>query len=296
MGMSVTLSGLASRATRAAIAGHSGIRKFQSSANADIDRTDGSFWDSALRFGKFLVSGLITQISNFLSFSASAIWSYIWNTTTFLLNFNINATDAELDAQIKQGEIAIASATGSLKGTAVGWAVCGIVPTATLAVFNEALAVHTLARVGEEAAEELVASIGNLISLQFQQMQRNFITQTFKNHRALFRSAATGFAQLMANAGLIDQASVDKANKERNKPWSIAGTIESTAENIKDPVFKAEYEEFWDEFSDACMEAGYVVAGGIDSYFAQQGLTRITEQGDETIIELFPARRDGDED
>lgn len=295
MATTITLRGLASRVTREAIAGYSGIKKFQASANADISRTDGSFWDSALRFGKFLIAGILNQVMYFFQFSASAIWSYIWNTSTFLLNFNINATDEELDSQVKQGEIAIASATGSLKGAAVGWAVCGVVPTATIAVFNEALAVHTLARVGEEAAEELAASVGNLISLQFQQMQRNFITQTFKNHRAFFRGAAIGFAQLMVKAGMIDQESVDKANKERNKPWSIAGTIESTADNIKDPVFKAEYEEFWDEFKDSCMEAGYVVAGGIDSYFAQRELTRFTEEGDETIVEILPSRRSGEE-
>lgn len=293
MAISVTLKGLASRAARAAIAGHTGVRSFQTSANADIERTDGNWWDGIVRFGKFLCSGLITRIGYFFQISASAIWSWIWNTTVFLLNFNINATDKELDDQIKQGEIAIASARGSLKGAAVGWLVCGILPTATIAVFNEALAVHTLARVGEEAAEELAGLTANLISLQFQQTQRKFITETFKNHRALFRKGAIGFANLMVKAGMIDQESVDKANKERNKPWSIAGTISDTADRIKDPVIKAEYEEFWDEFSDACMEAGYVVAGAVDSYFAQQKVIDYTLNGDETIVEILPARRTG---
>lgn len=46
-------------------------------------------------------------------------------------------------------------------------------------------------------------------------------------------------------------------------------------------------EEFWDEFQEACIEAGFIVAGAADSFFAQQKLAgEALLGGRETTVEI----------
>lgn len=293
MSLTLVLRGLKSRAVREAIAGVAGIRTFQSNAQTDIERTDGGFWNSLVRFGKFLVSQVITKLSFNINIDLKKIWGMIWSVRTFLWNFNWNADNKELDAQVKRAEIALGAARGRLKGVTLGYAVCGIAPAAGIAVFNEALGVQVMRDVGEEAAEEIGSALANLIQLQMTQWVRIAFMNTFKNQRGFLRGAAIGFAQLAVKAGFIDQESVDKANKERNKPWSLAGAFEDSIERIPDPVKRAEVEEFWEELGDACMEAGYIVAGGLDRALAERRLVEVSMLGSETIVEILPRRASG---
>lgn len=218
------------------------------------------------------------------------MWAQVTSAVRYALNFNINISDAEIDQQIKQAEIALAAARGSLAGQSLGYAICGILPTATIAVFNEPLALYMIKEVGEEAIEDISASLANLVSLQLQQYVRKGFFQLFKNYKSLFRGAAIGFANILVRAGILTQESVDKANKERSKPWSIASALEESIESIEDPIAQAYAEEFWDEFGESCIEAGYIVANSADSYFAMQKMLNASMLGEEKLIEIQPIR------
>jgi len=296
MSLSIQLGQLASRVTRKAIAGNSGIRRIAVSGFAS--RSEGSLlgtvYNAIEKFGQSLMRLTIGFLGNVFQISFTNLWNLTVAGSFFISNFNWNATDAQLDELIRQAEIALAGARGALKGGTLGWLICGVAPTAAIAVFNEPLALYVLKNVGEEAAEEIAGYAANFIRLTLQKTVKSAFIEIFKNYRNILRPAALGIAQLLVNAGVLSQEVVDKANKNRNEPWTFAGALEETIDEIKDPIAQAEAEEFWEELGEACIEAGYVVAGSLDSYFAQQKLANENILGNEKTIEILLNRETDD--
>lgn len=292
MPLTIALSSLASRTARTAATGGVGIRRIAVNATKTFDDDDGlsSVWDGLARFGGSLLRGVANVFSGIASFSWTKVWSLIVSGGLFIINFNWNITDQQLSDQIKQAETALAGARGALAGATLGYAICGIIPTATLAVFNEAMALYALKELGEEAAEEIAGLAANLIRLQLQQMLKQGFAALYKNLRHILRPAALGVAQLLVNAGILTQDSVNKANKNRKEPWSFASALEDSIESIKDPAQQAYAEEFWEELGEACIEAGYIVAGSIDAYLAQQKISNESILGTERTVEIQTSR------
>jgi len=291
MGLEIAIEALKSRKVRQAIVGEKGLRQLALNASSDKKDGEGNFlesvYNSVERFGQSLMEGTIKLLGNALSFSWTKFWSYCVSNFNFVWNFNWNATDKELDEQIKQGEIALAAARGGLRGKALGYLVCGLVPTATIAVFNEPMALYVLKELGEEAAEEIAQSLANLLTLQVRQWTRQTFISLFKNHRQFLRGWFLGYAGILANLNIgFSKEAVEKANKNRNEPWSFASAHEDTLDEIKDPIAKADAEEFYEEFGEACIEAGYIVAGGVDAYLAQQKIANDNLLGEEKIVEI----------
>lgn len=298
MPLAINLSNLSSRAIRAASTS-GGVRRIAVNATASQDREEGglgAIYNAIEKFGRSLMSFAFNSLKGLFTFSWAKLWQAVVGGVRYLLNFNINMNDDQIEAQIKRAEIALAASKGALVGQSLGFAVCGIVPTATIAVFNEPLALYMLKELGEEGAEEIAASLANLVTLQIQQSARKGFLALFKNHRSLVRGAAIGFANMLVRVGVLDQASVDKANQERNKPWSIASALEDSIESIKDPAEQAYVEEFWEEFGDSCIEAGYILASSADSYFAQQRMANESIFGTERVIEIQPVRNADEDD
>jgi len=293
MPLTLNLSALSSRATRLASTGNAGVRRIAALATSSEEDDDGilsSVYNAVEKFGQSLMRRALTILSGIFTFSWSKFWASCTSAVRFVLNFNFNATDDQLDQQIKQAEIALAAAKGSLAGQSLGFAICGFLPAATIAVFNEPLALYMLKELGEEAADEIASSLATLVQLQVQQAARQVFTSLFKNYRTLFRGAAVGFAQQLANIGIFTQDSVDKANKNRNQPWSIAGALEESIESIKDPALQAYAEELWEEFGESCIEAGFIIANSADSYYAQQRIANESMFGSEHTVEIELSR------
>lgn len=294
MPLTLQLSDLSSRAIRVASAGNQGIRRIAAVGTTDNSDDDGvltSVYNAIERFGQSLMRSALTVLGGIFTFSWSKFWASLTGGVRFLLNFNWNISDTEIDTQIKAAEVSLAAAKGSLAGQSLGFAICGFLPTATIAVFNEPLALYMLKELGEEAAEEIAGSLATLVRLQIQQASRQAFFALFKNYRTLFRGAAIGFAQGLANIGVLSQDSVDKANKNRNQPWSIASALEESIESIADPSLRAYAEELWEEFGESCIEAGFIVANSADSYFAQQRMANESMFGSEHTVEIELSRQ-----
>lgn len=293
MGLTLNISDLSSRATRLASTTNSGIRRIAATANTSSNDDEGaltSVYNAINKFGASLMKKALTVLGNIFTFSWSKFWASFTGGVRFLLNFNFNITDTELDAQIKAAEIALAGAKGSLAGQSLGFAICGFVPAATIAVFNEPLALYMLKELGEEAADEIAGSLTTLVRLQIQQASRQAFAALFKNYRTLFRGAAIGIAQGLASIGILTQDSVDKANKNRDKPWSIASALEESIDSVENPALKAYAEEFWEELGESCIEAGFIIANSADSYYAQQRIANESMFGTEHTVEIELSR------
>ena len=302
MVLTIALRLLASRSVRRAVVSN-GIRRISTSAlttptggggnptnTPPTNGTLGAIWQGFSRFNGFILDNVKEKLNVKNQINFTNIFSKIVGGTTAILNFNWNITDKELDEQVKQGVIAIAGAAGGALGQTVGYTICGGVPAASLAVFNPGLALHALTDLGEQAAEEIVEAVANLVNLTAQQALRYSFAQIYKNFRGVLRAGALGFAQTLVQAGVLSQESVDAANKKKNEPWSFAIALENTIEDIKDPIKQAFIENFWDELQDSCIEAGYVVAGSMDAYFAQQKMANQFFHGSNNVITIVPNR------
>ncbi|WP_009631020.1 hypothetical protein [Synechocystis sp. PCC 7509] len=291
MPLSLSLGSLSSRSVRSSsVAG--GVRRIATTGTAEQGNLEGlaAVWDITKKFGTSLMSLAFNAIKALISFDFKKLWGQIISGALFIWNFDWNITDAAIDAQIQQAEIALAASKGTLAGQSLGFGVCGLAPAATIAVFNQPLALYMMKELGEEAADEIAASLANLVSLQIQQVARVGFFTLFRNHRSLFRGAARVFAQAMVLAGQFDQASVDKMNKKRNEPWTFSNAKDEQIEGIKDPVGRAYWENFWEEFQESCIEAGFIVAGAADGFFAAQKMSNESVFGTERIIEIEPNR------
>lgn len=276
MTLSIALSSLGSRIARSsAVPG--GIRRFATSGLVAFSSSGSSLpqklWNGFLRFGNSLIANILNTLSFRINFSA--LWSWFHSKVTFLLTFNWNITDAQLDNQIKQAETQLASATGALVGGTLGWLVCGVVPGTAIAVFNQPLGLYVLSEVGEEAAEEIAGYVANVISARSNLQQKKMFAKMFKNHRSLLRGTASGVAKSLGHFGILNADVVAKLEKNKNEPWSFATAVEETIDAMKDPKQQAFWEEVVDEFADSCLEAGYIVANTLDSVLYQQAATNV---------------------
>jgi hypothetical protein len=77
--------------------------------------------------------------------------------------------------------------------------------------------------------------------------------------------------------------------------WTIAKAVEKKIESIPNVFWRNFTEEGLEEGSQACIEAGFAVAGGIDAWLAQQAMQRNSLLGSDRTVEITPDRSAPDE-
>lgn len=244
-----------------------------------------------VNFGGWIIGGILGG----LSFSFTTVWSLIVSAGLQLYAFNWNTTDAQLDQYIASMRNIIASQLGETFGNVFGYLVCGVVPAATIFAFNEALGLYLLKEVGEEAFDEFMGNLRALIQFQARLTAQEYLIGAYKNIRRAIKfylkdptsTQSRFFSTLL---GTDVSKAVNYWGSPNAKPWSFRRAVEETIESIKDPWWENFWEEFHEEAIDACIEAGYVIAGGLDSWVLQQKIAKDKVFGEEKTIELIPNR------
>jgi len=260
MPFEIILNELGSRSIRELATGAiDGIRKiddFQTITEDRLNEESGNIIYGLINFAKRFAGGILSWLwekaGNLLSWSLAEVWSAIVQSGQTLWNFDWAISDAELDAEVEAGWAALAGLAGGTLGNAVGWLVCGIAPSALMLSINESLGLYLLKEVGQEAFDEFAANLGNLVRLLFQQQSRYAATWYFKKIRSLLYP--------------------DK-NFSKLEPWSFANQFEKFTESIDNNVLRQFVEEFFEELAEGCIEAGYVVANSISSFYMQQEMS-----------------------
>lgn len=213
-----------------------------------------------LNIGK-TIQGWIGKAFDFvkskLNWSFSTAVGWLSAASSFIWNFNWNIGDQAIEEQLKSSLTGLAGQLGGFVGQAAGWVFCGALPGLVVMRFNEALGLKILRDVGEEALDELSSSFGALLN-------------------STFRIAATYvFMRLYSSTRRLYWRFFKKGQKlpdfDKRKPWSFASAFEEWNEKNL-PAVQNYYEEMREEFSEACTEAGYVVANTLDSEFAMRKL------------------------
>lgn len=288
MSITLAISSFKSRVIRKASTGGK-VRKFLPGAGAVSKKEPQGFlatlWDGFAKFSVSLLKEVWKQLSGFISWSATAIMGAIVAAKEFIFNFNWNPSDADLDAAIANSFNALPGITGSLLGKATGYLLCGALPGAVIFSFNEAMGVYVLKELGEEALDELAGELANLIRATFGAIGQSAFAFAHKQVRTLWREPDDKFRKRLEASGLKKKF-VDEALAERNKPFIIRQKLDKKVESIQSKPLKDFIENFLDEFDSSCVEAGYVIAGGIDAFIAGQAAAKDVIQGKSQNVEV----------
>lgn len=239
----------------------------------------GSFlWDwgkRALGFAWSLTGGALLS---FISWSFSAIWGQVVSLSQYIYSFDFGASDASIDAGIKAQWDAFAGRLGGLAGAASGWFACGVLPGAVIFAFNPVAGAKALDAVADEAGDELIALLKGLASSAMQTALRGWFANGYKALRRWLQKPGNPHYDRLP-------ASLKEAWK-KGKSWTIASQVERWVESLPSESLRNYAEEYIEESFDACVEAGFVVAGALDSYVQQKRLVL----GKEVVLEVTPDR------
>ena len=302
MAIGFALNNLRSRNIRSIVADN-GVRSIRSSNEAPVGFFQrianwvGQLFGGLLEYGGWLTDTLRSVVS----FSFTGAWGLIVQTVSNIYNFNWQVTDEDLDRRIEALRNGLITRFGGALGQTVGWLACGVAPALGIMTFNELLGAYLLKEVGEEAVDELSSELVGLIRASFNLEAQKTIITAFKNTRKAIKKWNNGLEENSWERSVLDRLfdgrSEDLLNTwgdEGRKPWSFRIWVEDRIESIESEPLQNFVEEFYEEFIDACVEAGYVIAGGLDSYVLQQQMTADATNGNERIVQVIPDREADD--
>ncbi len=201
--------------------------------------------------------------------SLPAIYSFMVSTGQALWNFNWNATDAELEGQIQSSFEAFYGMTGAAAGTLMGWLVCGAVPGAISFAFNPAVAKVILANVSEEARSEVFGHLATIAQATHSTLIRAVVAKAFMSTRRWLKRPDSPFYGILRDK-LGD--GFTKWGDDAQPSFTFEEYTEKKVETIEDERLKNFTKEFIENFSESCIEAGYVVVNTMASQMASQKL------------------------
>ncbi|NJR70218.1 MAG: hypothetical protein HC771_17460 [Synechococcales cyanobacterium CRU_2_2] len=236
-----------------------------------------TIWAWTKGIAGFLWKGAIGLLKMVFSMDFRSLFAKLVNFAQFTISFDFGASDASLTQQVEALKLGVSSQLGGFAGQAAGWFLGGALPGFAIFAFNEVAGLNVLKEVGQEALEELADSLYALTQAIWRLKSRELFIRSFKNVRKWLKQPNNPFYAFLPE-------SLKKAWTE-GKSWRIADRVELAVESIQDAQLEAFAEEALDEFGDSFLEAGYVVAGGLDKYVAEQKRKK-TEQ----VLEVTPNR------
>jgi membrane peptidoglycan carboxypeptidase len=117
-------------------------------------------------------------------------------------------------------------------------------------------------------------------------------TFAFKN----IRSRVTGgvhkqdekVLKAMVKDGKITQEAADKITQKQDEPWSFANVTEGIVAKLPTAFLRNFVENLLEEADESFEEAGYVTAGGLDAWIAQQQIaSQPNPLGQERTVEIL---------
>lgn len=242
-------------------------------------------FDNVSKFVGFIAS----QAWRFISFSATSIFSWVFNTVERLKSFNWNASDAELKKLIDASKNSLAAIWGSFIGQGFGW-LSGIALGAGVSMVlpvigGAALARYIATKTAIEAADELLPSLVGTIGATVNIAATNLSISAYINFRSLLKKAPRGLLEAVYGKDGADF--IQKVwGKEGGPNMSFNQTVEDAVESISDKTIQIFVENLLEEAWDSFIEAGFVVANEIDNAYSQAKQATSGAFGTERSAEL----------
>lgn len=224
----------------------------------------------------FLSAGLLIQIGVLLTLSA--LFTFVITTIQILYNFNWAISDEEIDKEIKAAYDSLYGLTGGLLGKSLGYLVCGALPGVSAFAFNKGVAAAIFEELGEEAKEEILGQLSALANATFRAFATAQLKKQFKSARRYLKKKPNHpLAKILKEK--MGAKNFDEWGKKSGQTFTLSSKVEERVESIKDPRLRSFTEEFLEEFSEGCTEAGYIVVNTIDSHMAAQAMMNRRNSG-----------------
>lgn len=295
-GLTLVAEELFSKAARSKI----GVRVIEGFEVAESKNTGGVGGIVAYIFSGLgsLANFLVSKITDFFQFSWTTFWSWCVAAEQFIWNFNWNSTDAELEQNIKGQYAALTGQLGTTLGQTFGYITCGIVPGAIIFAFNEPLGTQILIKVTEKFVENFLQNLGILLQQTLILGTQILLTETFKTVRKILKSTSPLIQEFLGKSNGVSNA-LDAWGGEKSKPWSFAKAYQDTQDSIfgKEGAGAQFANQFSQQATQSCIEAGYVVANTADTFLAHQALAnqKLGVLGNERYVEITPNKKVPDE-
>ncbi|MBH8553601.1 hypothetical protein I8751_14720 [Nostocaceae cyanobacterium CENA357] len=283
--MAISVGDLASRAIRKQFSNRT-INPIETS----IGNSGGGNIISIIVGGFNSLKGFVVEVFNVIgALDWKQLWAIVTQTVNYIWNFNWNATDTQLEEQIRQRFVALSATAGGTLGNAFGYLACGVLPGALIMTINEPMGAYVLANVVDEAADEFLQNFATLINQTFSLGVQITFAWLFKNVRKLIKSNSPAIGRLFGRS--IEKA-IKSWGEKGSQPWSFAIAFDNAVESIPNEALRNFVEEFAEEAIEACVEAGYVVANSVDTYLANKVLEKqlLPPNGGQKYVEITPNR------
>lgn len=212
--------------------------------------------------------------------SLPALYQNFVQSVSFIANFNWNITDKQLTEQLTGQLNQLYSLTGGVVGRSLGYLVCGALPGTLAFAFNPVVAAAIFQELGEEAKDEICAQLTTIKQTSFRLLVNQALAQSFMGTRRWLKRPDSPFY------GILKSLLGENFTKwgDANRPaFTINGAIEERIESIKDPKLRSFVEEAYEEFTDACVEAGEIV---VEGWAASMAVNRLTQTSRQRVVEL----------
>lgn len=219
-----------------------------------------------------------------IGFSLTQLVSVVVGTSNFVLNFDINQTDEQLDQLLVQKLESFYGLLGTTVGTSMGYLVCGAIPGAVAFAFNPAVGAAIMRDLDDDARSEILGQVNVIARTAFQTFINAEIANRFKSSRRfLKKNPNSGFSKIVR--GIVGEDVWKKWGDSNNSSFTIhQNIIQKKIESIPDKGKREFLEQALEGFADACLEAGYIVASNLDSQLAAQALMRQSVLGRSTDV------------
>ncbi|MCC5620710.1 hypothetical protein [Nostoc sp. CHAB 5715] len=220
------------------------------------------------------------------AFSLTQLVSIVASTSNFVLNFDINQTDEQLDQLLAQKIEGFYGLLGNVVGESMGYLVCGAIPGAISFAFNPAVGAAIMRDLDDDARSEILGQVNVIARTAFQTMINAELANRFKSSRRfLKKNPDNGFAKMVKS--IIGEENFKKWGDSNNSSFTIhQDIIEKRIEAIPDKGKRQFLEEALEGFADSCLESGYIVASNLDSQLAAQALMRQSVLGRSTDVSI----------
>jgi hypothetical protein len=296
--MQIDLNSLSSRVVRRQVTGGTnGIRRFAVSGFGQLTQGNGNvisnILSAAFKFGAFIIGSIVGLIFRGIGITWSFLWGLFLRGKNFIWHFNWNATDEDLDKEVKQKIDALGGVLGSTIGTVVGQLLGGVVLIGGIMLFKFSmpLAIYLLKASGPEVLQEVAASIATLLRSLVAVASQAIFTNLYKNIRRKItggvREKDEALLKEMEKSGKITAEKAAQIREKRDAPWSFALQQEKFVEKLPTQFLRNLAENAFEETGENFDEASMVLAEKTDEYFAVQQLIQPNPLGQERTVEIL---------
>lgn len=215
-------------------------------------------------------------IAPIIRISASIAFQWLVGAFYAIKNFNWAATDEELRSRLKSRNLALADAWGGAAGQLAGTVTVGALGALGAlyipAIGGKGLALSTVVKLAQERGDEVFDEMRDALNISARVFGEGIAINLYIFARRLVKLISPGLRGW---------------GEEEGTRWTIGETFDELIESIPFDLLREFLESFFDEFEEAFIAGGFVIAGHWDNLMAQTNETTLEVLGESQTGGVF---------